>query len=67
MKTASMTVDCETCSARNAGVCGDCVVSFLLERDPFDAVIIDVAEARALRLLEDAGLVPSLRFNSEVG
>jgi hypothetical protein len=42
--------------------CSDCVVSFLLERDPDDAVVIDAHEARAIRLLERAGLVPALRF-----
>ena len=30
----------------------DCVVTFLCDREPEDAVIIDVVEARALRLLE---------------
>jgi hypothetical protein len=41
--------------------CADCVVTFLCEREPGDAVIIDVAEVRALRLLEEGGLAPALR------
>jgi hypothetical protein len=41
--------------------CADCVVTFLCEREPGDAVIIDVAEVRALRLLEAGGLAPALR------
>lgn len=66
MGTASVTIDCDTCTMRDEGVCHECVVSFLLDRDPFDAVIIDAEEARALRLLQSAGLVPTLRFNTEV-
>lgn len=31
------------------------------------AVIIDAAEARAVRMLQDAGLVPRLRFERRVG
>ncbi len=41
--------------------CEDCVVSFVVSREPGDAVIIDVAEARAVRMLARAGLVPELR------
>jgi hypothetical protein len=36
-------------------------VTFLLGRSADDAIVIDVAEARAVRLLADAGLVPRLR------
>ena len=41
--------------------CDDCVVSFVMGREPGDAVIIDVAEERAVRMLARAGLVPELR------
>jgi hypothetical protein len=58
----SLTIECETCVGRGSGACDDCVVSFLLDRDPDDAVVIDAEEARALRMLERAGLLPSLRF-----
>jgi hypothetical protein len=37
------------------------VVTFLLGRDANDAVVIDVAEERRLRMLQAAGLVPELR------
>jgi hypothetical protein len=40
------------------------VVTFLLGREPDDAVVIDADEARAMRMLERAGLVPSLRFSN---
>jgi hypothetical protein len=43
------------------------VVSFLLDREPDDAVVIDAAEERAVRMLERAGLVPRLRFTARAG
>ncbi len=56
-------IDCATCIGPTVGACDDCVVTFLCERDPDDAVVIDVNEARALRLLADAELVPGLRHH----
>jgi len=44
--------------------CGDCVVTFIVNRDPGDAVVIDVEEERALRALGDGGLVPGLRHHA---
>ena len=41
--------------------CDDCVVTFISGREPGDAIVIDVAEERAVRMLAEAGLVPSLR------
>jgi len=57
-----ITIDCGTCTGRALNACGDCVVTFIMERDPDDALIIDVAEARAVRRLGLAGLVPPLRY-----
>jgi hypothetical protein len=47
---------------QHTDTCEDCVVTFLLDRDPEDALVIDADEARTMRLLEHAGLVPSLLF-----
>ena len=52
---------------RESDVCGDCVVTFICDREPDDAVVIDVAEERAVRLLANAGLVPRLRHAREGG
>ncbi len=57
----STVIDCEDCIGPSIGACDDCVVTFLCEREPDDAIVIDVAEERALRLLADADLVPRLR------
>jgi hypothetical protein len=62
-----LTIDCDCCTLRGTTACDDCVVSFLLEREPEDAVVIDADEARAMRMLERAGLVPTLRFRTQAG
>ena len=54
-------IDCADCTARCTAACDDCVVSFIVNREPGDALVVDVAEARAVRLLTDAGLLPGLR------
>lgn len=56
-----MTISCDDCVMQHTATCEDCVVTFICNRDAGDAVVIDVAEARAVRLLGDGGLVPRLR------
>ena len=56
----SMSIDCGTCAHRQTPSCDDCVVTFIVEREPNEAVVIDVAEFTALRRLQSAGLVPDL-------
>ncbi len=46
---------------QHTDACDDCVVSFICNREPDEAVVIDAAEARAVRMLGEAGLVPRLR------
>lgn len=67
MAAGVVTISCNECVLEGSSACGDCVVSFLLEHDPADAVVIDAAEARAVRLLQRAGLVPELRHERRVG
>ena len=62
-----LTIDCAECSFEGTTACDDCVVTFLLGHDAAEAVVIDVAEARAVRLLGQAGLVPSLRHVRRTG
>ena len=62
-----LTIDCAECSLEGTDACDDCVVTFLCSRAPDEAVVIDVAEARAVRLLSRAGLVPSLRHVRRTG
>ena len=56
-----LTIDCDDCVLQDSPACGDCVVTFLCDSRPNGAVVIDVAEVRAMRLLGQAGLVPALR------
>jgi hypothetical protein len=56
-----LTISCDECVMRSTAACDGCVVTFICEREPDDAIVIDVAEERALRLLGRAGLVPPLR------
>ncbi|HXY43247.1 MAG TPA: hypothetical protein VEH29_03590 [Acidimicrobiales bacterium] len=75
-----LTISCDECRLEGSSACDDCVVSFLLAddleaesatgpacRSASGAVIVDAAEARAMRLLHSAGLVPTLRFERRVG
>jgi hypothetical protein len=64
---AAFTIDCAECMHQHSEVCDDCVVSFIVGRQPEDAVVVDVEEARAVRLLERAGLVPGVRHTRDVG
>jgi hypothetical protein len=60
------TIDCGECAMRQTAACDDCVVSFVVNRQPGEALVIDVAEARAMRMLSRAGLVPELRHTPRV-
>jgi hypothetical protein len=60
-------IDCDECARQDTDTCDDCVVTFLCSREPDDAVVIDVAEARALQVLAGAGLVPKLRHPPRTG
>ncbi len=58
-----LVIDCGECEHQHTSVCDDCVVSFIVDRDPEDAVIIDADELRAVRALEKAGLMPGSRHH----
>lgn len=60
----TLTIDCATCSQRHTSTCDDCMVTFFCSREPGDAVVIDLGEFRALKVLGDSGLVPPLRHSS---
>ena len=60
----TLTIDCATCSQRYTSTCDDCMVTFLCSREPGDAVVVDLGEFRALKVLGDSGLVPQLRHSS---
>lgn len=54
------TIDCRSCSRPDSASCEDCVVTFISNRQPDEAVVVDAAEFAALRRLADAGLIPAV-------
>ena len=54
-------IDCDECALQDTPACGDCIITFLCGADAESPVVVDLAEARAMRLLDDAGLAPPLR------
>jgi hypothetical protein len=60
-------IDCDDCVMQHTRTCDDCVVTFICRAEPASAVVIDVVEARALRMLSDSGLVPGLRHRRRTG
>lgn len=62
-----LSIDCNSCAMQHTSACDDCVVTFICSRTPDDAVVVDVDEWRAVRLLQDAGMVPKLRHRRRTG
>ena len=62
-----LTISCDDCAMRETDACSGCVVSFIVGREPDEAVVIDVAEERAVRMLIGGGLVPALRHRRRTG
>lgn len=63
----SLSIDCDTCSLQHSSACSSCVVSFIVSREPNEAVVVDVAEFAAMRRLQSAGLLPDLRHDGDCG
>ena len=62
-----MRIDSDECRMQHTSACDDCVVTFIIGREPGDALVIDADEERAVRLLADAGLLPALRHQRRAG
>jgi hypothetical protein len=57
-----MRIDCDDCRMQGTDACGDCIVTFVVGREPGDALVIDADEERAVRLLASAGLIRDLKY-----
>jgi len=53
-----MEINCDSCVMQHTSACEDCVVRFIVDRHPGEAIVINVEEERAVRMLSDADLVP---------
>lgn len=65
--TEALTISCDDCTMQGTNACDDCVVTFLCAQEPDEAIVIDAAEERAMRLLQGAGLAPRLRHVRRAG
>jgi hypothetical protein len=59
-----LTISCDDCSLQSTAVCDDCVVTFVLrsECSESEPLVLNLQEARVVRLLGKAGLVPDLQY-----
>ena len=60
-------IDCDDCVMSGTDACSDCIVTYQCNRDDGGAVVIDVQDVRALRLLQQGGLAPVLRHRRAEG
>lgn len=67
MRSEPLVIDCDHCALQSTSACDDCVVSFLCGTEASSPVVVDLAEARAMRLLGEAGLAPPLRHVRSTG
>lgn len=57
-----MRIDCGDCAMQHTAACDDCIVTALLDRTDEHAVVLDFAQAQAIRALQRGGLAPRNRF-----
>lgn len=62
----SLTISCDTCIMRATVACDDCMITAMYGVAEHQAVVLDLAEQRAVRLLVDAGMVPALRHREAI-
>ncbi len=59
-----LVISCDTCVMANSSACDDCMMSVLCEPRDTGAVVLSLSELRDIRLLAQAGLVPTLRHRA---
>lgn len=59
-----LVISCDTCVMRETDACSDCLVSFMCGDTAETAVVFNLEEQRAVRLLANAGMVPTLRHRA---
>ncbi len=60
----AITIDCDTCIMKSTPACEDCVVTYLCDRPAEQAVVVNLADFRAMKALAEVGLVPTLRHDT---
>lgn len=65
-RTEGLVIECERCATGDEEHREDCLVSFIVDREP-GAIVFDVAQERALRSLRDGGLLPGVNIDARTG
>ncbi len=63
-ETDVITIDCDTCVMKDTDACHDCIVTYMCDRPAEEAVVVNLADFRAMKALAEAGLVPDLQHRS---
>ncbi len=62
-----LTISCDDCSMQCTSACDDCVVTFVLQDDvsscEHDTLVLDLEQARVVRLFSRAGMIPDLKYH----
>ena len=66
MEPITISISCDTCVRKHSDWCKDCVVTAMCDQSPQDAVVLDLAEQRAVRLLAAAGMIPALQHREAI-
>ena len=66
MEPITITISCDSCVRRHSDWCRDCVVTAMCGHSEHEAVVLDLAEQRAVRLLSAAGLIPALHHREAI-
>ncbi len=69
MTDSSFSISCDACSMQCTDACDDCLVTFVV-RDNLgeqtdahdDTLVLDLDQARVVRMFGNAGLVPDLKY-----
>ena len=61
MEENYISIDCRTCIMKDTVTCSDCIVTYICDRKPEQAVVISMEEWRSMRSLNKAGLLPELQ------
>jgi hypothetical protein len=59
-----LVINCDSCVMRETDACSDCLVTFMCGDTQESAVVFNLEEQRAVRLLANAGMVPTLRHRA---
>lgn len=60
----ALIISCDTCVMAHTDACDDCMMSVLCDKPSDGAVVLNLEELREIRLLAQAGLVPTLRHRA---